>query len=64
MHDVNALLKPPHVKSVTVVLVLRSSLVLSFLCEYVMGIRHLLWLRASAYGFIRTNEERSTSVCR
>jgi len=43
-------------------LMLRSSLVLLFLCEYVMGIRHLLWLRASAYGFIHTNEERSTST--
>ena len=42
-------------------LVLRSSLMLSFPREHQVGIRRLLWLRASAHCFIHTNEECSIS---
>ena len=41
-------------------LVLRSSWMLSFPREHQVGIRRLLWLRASAHCFIHTNEECST----
>ncbi len=44
------------------ILVLRSSLMLSFPLEKPMGRTYLLWLQTLIQRFIHTNEERSTTA--